>query len=328
MAVLLILGACAAAADLGADYAAEVSRGDSLYGRGDYLRALAAYETAHDLLPEEPGPLTGAGWCRLRMGDFPQAESLFRAAMAIRPEPQARAGLGLLPLPYHLKLTGTWIDDFGARRSFSGFLEYNHHFRTTVTFGAQGVVRGSAWAGFNTAFVVYHRLRYPWSARFDFFTLSANQDPRYWRLVYAPSLGYKHRGWNLRGTLVGWDRLGTAGLSLEGERTVRPGLLVGVTPALNVSGGKVGFLVPVNGEWAALPWLVAKASAGIGSISDHVDLDIPTLYNQTQRLTATARIGADLVPVPRLLLSVFGAWERYDDKTGGLFASLALSVKL
>jgi hypothetical protein len=326
--VLLLLAALATAADLGSEFLAAVSRGDSLYRRAEYQRALGAYESAHAVLEQEPGPLVGAGWCRLMMADYAQAETLFRAALRIRPEPQATAGLKLLPLYYRFRLTGTWTDDFGVRRSFSGFVEYNHHFRTTVTLGAQGVLRGSGWGGFNTALVVYRRLRYPWSVRFDFLTLSANQDPRYWRLVYAPSLGYAHRGWSLRAAFVGWDRLGTAGLMLDGERILRPGLVVGAAPALNVSGGKFGFLVPVNVEWAALSWLTARASAGAGSIADHVDFEVPTLYNQAQRLTTTARVGADFLPVPRLRVSVFGAWERYDNKTGGLYASLAASVKL
>jgi hypothetical protein len=294
-----------------------------------YVEALALYETARDLMPAEPGPMAGIGWTHLRMGDYPDAESAFRRVLAAKPEhAAARQGLALLPLRYRLKLTLSATGARDSARMLAGFVEYNHYYRTTVAFGFQTVDVRSRWQGFNTALVVYHRLTYPWSARFDFYTLSSSRDPRYWRIIYAPAVGRSFGDWATRATLIGWDWLGTAGVQVGVQRTFGIGLNLEAAPAANLVRGKPGWFVPVTASYPVLPWLALKAGAGYGSIADHVDMEIATFYSQAERLIATARAGLDATILKRYRVAGFGAWERYGNNTGRIYASLTLSVKL
>jgi hypothetical protein len=279
-------------------------------------------------MPTEPGPAVGIGWALLRLGQYPEAEQAFRQTLAIWPgHALALEGLALLPLKYRFKFTLAGSVSPGQGNSLTGFVEYNHFHRTTVALGLQSARVKNSFQGFNTSLVVYRRLGYPWYARLDFLTLSAANDPRFWRLVYAPSLG-RHLGeWNVRVTLVGWDRLGTAGLQLSGERRVWKELTAGAAPAVNLVHGKPGWFVPVSASQQVRPWLTIKVAGGFGSIADYADLDIPVLYSQAERFTATARVGLDLTIVKRCRVALFTAWERYED-AGRVFASLTLGVKL
>ncbi len=327
--LLAVLAASSVGFDLGDAYLAAISRADSLYQAGRYRAALESYESALDLLPTEPGPMTGIGWTRLRMGEYPEAESAFRRVPAGMPEPATvRQGLALLPVRYRLKLTLSATGARDSARMLAGFVEYNHYYRTTVAFGFQSVDVRTQWQGFNTALVVYRRLGYPWSARFDFYTLSSARDPRYWRIVYAPAVGRAFGDWAARATLIGWDWLGTAGLQLSVQRTFGFGLNLEAAPAGNLVRGKPGGFMPVTASYPVLPWLTFKAGAGYGSIADHVDMEIATFYSQTERLVATARAGLDATVLKRYRLAGFGAWERYGNSTGRVYASLTLSVKL
>ncbi len=329
LGLLAALAVCAAGLDLGQEYLAAIGRADSLYQAGHYRAALESYESARDLMPTEPGPTVGIGWTHLRMGDYPEAESAFRQALAAVPgQATVRQGLALLPPRYRVKLT---LSATGARDSakmLSGFVEYNYYYRTTVAFGFQTVDVRAQWQGFNTALVIYHRLTYPWSARLDFYTLSSARDPRYWRIVYAPALGRSFGDWAMRATLIGWDWLGTAGLQLSVQRTLGFGLNLEAAPAANLVRGKPGWFVPMTASYPVLPWLTFKAGAGYGSIADHADLEIVTFYTQAERLVATARAGADATVLKRYRLAGFAAWERYGNNTGRVYASLTLSVKL
>jgi hypothetical protein len=328
-ALLAVLAASSAGLDLGDAYLAAIGHADSLYQAGHYRTALESYESALDLLPTEPGPLVGIGWTRLRMGDYPEAESAFRRMLATRPEqPTVRQGLALLPVRYRLKLTLSVTGARDSARMLAGFVEYSHYYRTTVAFGFQTVDVRKQWQGFNTALVVYHRLEYPWSARFDFYTLSSARDPRYWRIVYAPAVGRRFGDWAARATLIGWDWFGTAGLQLSVQRTLGFGLNLEAAPAANLIRGKYGWLVPVTASYPVLPWLTLKAGAGYGSIADHVDLEIATFYTQAERLIATARAGLDATVLKRYRVAGFAAWERYGNRTGLVYVSLTLSVRL
>ena len=326
---VLALAAATSAADLGDEYLTAIRRADDLYRAHRYVEALTFYDAARDLLPTEPGPMTGIGWTRLRMGEYPEAESAFRRVLAGMPEQATvRRGLALLPVRYRLKLTLSATGARDSSRMLAGFVEYNHYYRTTVAFGFQNVDVRKQWQGFNTALVVYHRLTYPWSVRFDFYTLSSARDPRYWRIAYAPALGRSFGDWAARATLIGWDWLGTAGLQLSVQRTLGFGLNLEATPAANLVRGKPGWFVPMTASYPVLPWLTLKAGAGYGSIADHADLEIVTFYTQAERLVATARAGLDATVLKRYRVAGFGAWERYGNSTGRVYASLTLSVKL
>lgn len=97
---------------------------------------------------------------------------------------------------------------------------------------------------------------------------------------------------------------------------------------LNLSQGKPGWFLPVSVNHAVRDWIGAKACTGLGSIANHVDLDMLTLHNQPERLTATAGAGIYATVARRYRLAVFGVWERYGNRTSRAFASLTLSVKL
>ena len=323
-----LLGATAVAADLGEQYLAAVNRADSLYGAGRLRAALAGYRQAYDLVPSEPGAKVGIGWTLLRMGRCPEAESTFRQVLEERPETDAaRQGLAALPLEYRYGLTLAASVAPNQGSFFTGFAEYNHFYRTTVALGLQSTNVKKQFQGFNTSLVVYRRLAWPWSFRFDFLTLSSANDPRYWRLVYAPALGVRMREWDMHAALVGWDWLGTIGIQLRARGPAAGGLVALAAPAFNLVRGKPGWFLPVGAEYPPLPWLTVRLTAGYGSIADHVDLDVPILYSQTERLVATARAGAEAVFLRRWRAALFVAWERYDGGTDRAYGSLTLGVK-
>jgi hypothetical protein len=119
----------------------------------------------------------------------------------------ARNGLERLPRSFRLRLTLSWT---AAPRPlpfscWAGFLEYSYHGATGVTLSIRNVTRSDT-QGLNGGIVVYHHLAFPWSARFDFYGLSSLNNPRYWQVVYAPSLARVINTTALRMTLVGWDR--------------------------------------------------------------------------------------------------------------------------
>jgi hypothetical protein len=338
-ALFLLAAALAAvsAADLGEQYVAAINHADSLYRAGKLQAALLGYELAHGLVPTEPGGAVGIGWSLLKMGLYPEAESVFRQVLADRPlVDEARQGLAALPLRYRYKLTlsGSVAPNQGS--FLTGFVEYNHFYRTTVALGFQGTNVKEQFQGFNTSLVVYRRLGYPWSLRFDFLTLSSANDPRYWRLVYAPTLRRRWSPaapvgqsgeWDLRATIVGWDWLGTLGVQLGAAGPAGGGLVAGATPAFNLVRGKPGWFVPVSARYPLLRWLTVTLAAGCGSIADHVDLDIPVLYSQSERFIGTARAGADAVFLERYRAALFFVWERFDGGTDRVYGSLTLGVK-
>jgi tetratricopeptide (TPR) repeat protein len=247
-ALLLLAQLCA----LDSQYLSAVNVADLRYAARDYPAALEYYTRARDLLPGDPGPGTVIGWILYKMGRFVEAESVFDEVLATYPEHErALEGRALVPRPYRLGLTGAVTGDFGTRLTWFGFVEYNRRFVTTITFGFQGVKRDSGWSGFNTGLVVYHRLRYPWSARLDLYTLSALTDPRYWRMVYAPSVTRLVLGMPARLTLIGWDKLGTVGLEAWTERDVGAHFLVSGAPVFNADSGRAGWFV--HGLRAAQP---------------------------------------------------------------------------
>lgn len=324
----LLLIAQPGAGELTSEYLVAVRRGDSLYWAGRYEKALAAYEAAHQLLPDEPGPQVGIGWTLLRLAEYAQAEAVLRRVLERYPEHrEACQGLALLPLPYRIKVTATATGNPDATRILAGFLEYNHRFRTTITIGIQNVSLRDGWNGINAALVVYHRLRYHWSARLDAFLLAAASDRTYRRLAYAPSIGYRWREWNCRAILIGWDRLTTAGLQLDVAHPLPLGLDFRATPAINLTSGSVGWFFPASVSRQITPYLRVRAAAGWGSIADYIDLDVPALYNQWERFTATARFGADATIARRFRLATFVTWERYS-ASHSVFLSLAVSASL
>ena len=326
---VLLLLAQPGPADLGRQYLTAIARADSLYRASRYEQALSEYRRAHRLIETEPGPLVGMGWTELRLGDFASAETAFRRVLAVQPNnARAREGRAQLPVSYRFKLTGTLTSGRSSTRSFGGFLEYNHHFRTTVTFGFQSVAQESGWCGYNSVLVIYRRLRYPWSVRLDLFTLAATTDPRYWRMVYAPSLLRLFDGTPVRLTFIGWDRLNTVAVEAGTECRIAGRFTTAATPALNLSPGKPGWFLPLSLRFDILPWLGAKTLAGLGTIADYVDLEVPTLYNQSERLVATMRAGVDATVRRRFRAALFAAWERYDDRSNRFFVSLTLSAIL
>jgi hypothetical protein len=96
---------------------------------------------------------------------------------------------------------------------------------------------------------------------------------------------------------------------------------------LNLVRGLPGVFVPLYAEYPLRPWLSAKVTVGFGSIADHVDLDIPVLYSQSQRFTATARAGLNAALARRYRTALFGAWEQYQGASRA-YGSLTLSVRL
>ena len=128
-ALFLLAAALAAvsAADLGEQYVAAINHAESLYKAGKLQAALLGYELAHGLVPTEPGGAVGIGWSLLKMGLYPEAESVFRQVLADRPlVDEARQGLAALPLRYRYKLTlsGSVAPNQGS--FLTGFVEYNH----------------------------------------------------------------------------------------------------------------------------------------------------------------------------------------------------------
>lgn len=316
------------ARELSSEYLAAIRRADSLYWAGRYQAALMAYETAQSILPDEPGPRVGIGWTLLRMSEYARAEDVLRRVLELHPDnEQARRGLALLPLPYRVKFTATLTGSSDAARILSGFLEYNQRFQTTFTVGVQNVSLRDGWNGVNTALVVFHRLRYPWFVRLDAFLLASTSDRAYRRYAYAPSVGYRWREWNARAVFFGWDRLGTVGLQLDIQHPLSFGLDFRVMPTLNRSGDSQGWFIPALVSRQLTPYLRAQVMAGWGSIADYIDLDVPALYNQWERFTATARFGVDATIVRRFRLAAFVTWEKYSTSRS-IFLSFILSARL
>ena len=329
IAWLLVLVVVGPQADAGDAYLAAVARADSLYGAGRLEPALAAYREARVLLPDAVGPRVGIAWTLLKLGEFASAESAFAGVLTAHPDnAAAREGLRALPRSYHWKFTGSFTDDFGTTRVPAGFVEYNDRFRTTVTFGLQSVSGESAWQGFNTALALYHRLRNPWSLRFDFLTIAAFNSVRYWHVVYAPAVGYRLGEMHMGLTLVGWDNLDPVGTQLEVERPLDERLSARLVPFVGVSDTLFNWFVPLDVRFTHSSWLSSRLGAGIGSVADYVDLNVPTVYNQSERLVMTVRGGVDVTPFSRCLVTPFIAWERYDDGSENLYASLTASVRL
>lgn len=329
IAWLLVLVVVGQQADAGDAYLAVITRADSLYRAGKYEPALAAYQEAQVLLPDAAGPRVGVAWALLKLGESASAESAFAGVLAIYPDNvAARDGLRVLPRSYHWKFTGSFTDDFATTLVPAVFVEYNDRFRTTVTFGLQSVSGESTWQGFNTALVLYHRLSRPWSLRLDFLTLAASSAVRYWHVIYAPAVGYRLGDTHLGLTLVGWDNLDPVGAQFEVERPLDERLSARLAPFVGVSDTTFNWFVPLDVRFAHSSWLSSRLGAGIGSVADYVDLNVPTVYNQSERLVMTVRGGVDLAPIPRCLITPFVAWERYDDGSENVYASLTASVKL
>ncbi len=325
--IVLLFFARTESGELSSEYLAAIRRADSLYWAGRYQAALIAYETAQNILPDEPGPQVGIGWTLLRMSEYARAEEVLRRVLELHPDnEQARRGLALLPLFYRVRLTATLTGSSDAARILAGFLEYNHLFRTTFTVGVQNISLRGGWNGMNAALVVFHRLRYPWSVRLDVFLLASTSDRAYRRYVYAPSLGYRWREWNTRAVCFGWDRLGTVGLQLDIQHPLPFGLDFHATPTLNRSGDSLGWFIPASVSRQLTPYLRTQAMAGWGSIADYIDLDVPALYNQWERFTATARLGADATIVRRFRLAAFVTWEKYST-SHSIFLSFVLSAR-
>jgi hypothetical protein len=303
-----------------------LSRADSLYHGQHYVRALWVYEAAHELAPDEPGPRNGIGWTLLNLGFFYEAETTFRRVPPERSE-IARQGLAALPEDRQFKLTAGALAVPGFL-VWSWFAEYNARFRTTLTMGIQGVYR-SDWQGFNSGAVVFHRLDYQNALRLDFYGLGAFNKPRYWQVVYAPSYVryFDYHIWS-RLAFVGWDKLRVYGAQLETGRDWQSGLRLKLSPAVNRSDSGFGWWVPVSAGYRVRPWLSVGLLAGVGSIQCYSDLDVPTIYNQTARLLATVRPGADFLIARRYSILAYGAWERYGDGTQKLYPSVTVAVRL
>jgi tetratricopeptide (TPR) repeat protein len=311
-------------------YARAIARADSQYQAQRYVAALGNYERAARLLPEESGPRVGIGWSLLRLGLFPEAETAFRGVLArvrdtTRASANARLGLKLLPASGRFTATAGALAVPGLL-VWSGFAGFRHGFRTTLTLGLQGVCRAD-WQGFNSGAVLYHRLDYRTALRMDVYGLSAFNKPRYWQMVFAPGAIYffDHRRWS-KLTFVGWDKLSVYGVQVEAGTELSDRLSVKLNPAFNRGPQGAGLWVP--GEIVyRLPPVTGRLSVGVGSIGAHADLSVPTIYNQTARLTAGARLGADWDFLRRCRLLAYAAWERYGDETQKLYPSLSISVR-
>jgi tetratricopeptide (TPR) repeat protein len=350
VALQLAVGSLSQAAEpLGAVYVRAIRRADSLYLAGRYSQALPAYAVARALLPSELGPQVGIGWCDLQLGRFPEAESAFRRILETDPEQaQARRGLRLTPGSYRCRLTLSGIRTLPADAftQLGGLAEFRLRDRTRLTVGVQ-MTAADSWQGVNTSGILYQPLDYRTSLRFDFYTLGAFSDWRYWHVVWAPSLMRDlGRTWRLRFTLIGWDNLQTFGAQCQLSRDLTPRLMLQAAPAVNSSRPldttakrQLGFLVPLELRYRFLPWLQGRAYAGAGVIARHADLDVPILYNQLQPLLATVRAGVDIEP-GRWRILPFVAWERYAAPAPGAlragppatrdrwFASLSVGVGL
>jgi hypothetical protein len=302
-----------------------LSRADSLYHSQHYVRALRAYEAAHELAPNEPGPKVGIGWTLLNLGFFHEAETTFRSVPPARSE-IARQGLAALPEIRRFKLTAGALAVPGFL-VWSGFAEYNARFHTTLTLGIQGVYR-SDWQGFNSGAVLFHRLDYQSALRLDFYGLGAFNEPRYWQVMYAPSYVryFDYHIWS-RLAFVGWDKLRVYGAQFETGKDWLSGLRLKLSPAVNRSDSGFGWWVPVSAGYRVRPWLNAALMLGLGSIQCYSDLDVPTIYNQTARLLATVRPGVDFLIARRYSILVYGAWERYSDGTQKLYPSVTVAVR-
>jgi tetratricopeptide (TPR) repeat protein len=311
-------------AALGDSYLAAVQLGDSLYDIGRYDRALESYETAHRLMPTEPGAQTGMGWSLLRMGRYDAAEAELRGVLARNPGwPTAAAGLEALPPDYRLKLTLTGAAG-PARANAGGFLQYNHRYRTTITAGLQWTRGDSAWQGWNSALVLYRRLAWPWAIRLDLFTLAAFNDPRYWRMVFAPGVTREVGEWQAGITVVAWDRLSTLAIQPRLTTPTRWRGRLGLAPVVNRGPAGFGWFLPLEVEWQALDPLKVRGGVGAGQIADHVDLDTPVLYNSTGALSVALRAGAEL-DFGRVRVGLFAAAERHEGGRLQPFISAAVT---
>lgn len=330
MKLLLLLAALQPVPpELGRSYLAAVTRGDSLYARRLYPAALTAYRQANELVPSEPGALVGIGWTLLKTGAYFEAETtLSEVLMAVPDHSLARQGLELLPRPYRFKLTTAYTSELEAGlRTLAGFIEYNHRSQTTVTLGFQSTSQNADCRGLHSVLVLCRRLKYPWSARLDLFTLSEWNDPRYWKVIYAPSLAAS-RGVSSAGiTLIGWNSLQVLELQAHLSQGFPSGFSLSLIASVNRSQNRWGWLLPLQASLRPLARLEARASFGLGSIANHVDLAVPVVYSQPQRLTRSMRAGVVVHPVAWFSLFGFVAWESYDGGETRLFPSLTVSAR-
>jgi hypothetical protein len=330
MIVLLVLGLLAGPGtdSLSQRYLQTIGLADQLYKSGRYESALAAYRQAHELLPADPGPLTGIGWSWLQLGYWHDAETTFRNVLRNYPDQtSAQTGLSRLPLLSRFKLALSATAGFGSTpfSNVSGFVTYSYHEQTTATFGLQSIQRSDT-QGLNFAFTFYRRLALPWSARFDFFGLSAVNYPRYWQVVYAPSISRVINTTTLGLTFVGCDKLEIAGLQVSAAQRLPLNLRLLIRPVINRARGRFGWLIPTEVRFTPKPWFQAAAGASLGSINYHADLVVPVIYNQPERLLTQVKTGADFLIRKRFRISGYAAWERYNNHTQRVYPSLTLAA--
>jgi tetratricopeptide (TPR) repeat protein len=313
---------------LGRAYRQTIAQADHLYHIGRYEPALRAYQQAHGLIPSETGALIGIGWTWLQLGYFYEAESVLQSVGDYGPNRAiVQQGLDRLPRSYPLTATLSQTIGIGPGQflSTTALLKYSHLDRTTLTAGLQYVAHPGA-EGFNCAVVAYHRLAFPWAIRFDFYGLSAFNQPRYWQVVFAPSVARLINTTRLQFTLVGWDKLQVFGAQLEAEQRLPGNLRITATPTVNQAYGQLGWWLPAEAAYSPLPWLELRAGVGGGTIAYHADLAVPTLYNQPERLLNQFKIGVNIRLLERYRIKAFVAGEGYDNHVRRLLPSLTLSV--
>ena len=232
-----------------------------------------------------------------------------------------------IPHRYRLAVTLSQTEGFGSGpfHNTSAFLKLSRHDQTTLTLGFQNVVRDSD-NGFNVGAVFYRQLAFPWSVRGDFYGLGAFNKPRYWQVVYAPSIARVINTTTVRLTLVGLDKAPLFGAQIEAVQRLPWHFLISARPAVNRAYGVPGWFVPLELAYTPTLWFEAHAGAGIGSIAHHADFTVPAFYNQPERLTGQFKVGADFLVGRRFLIKGYLVGEGYDNGVRLLLPSLTLTA--